>query len=237
MADIRRNIGIPSGVVFPFAGSTAPYGYLVCDGRAISRTDYADLFMAIGTTYGIGDGATTFNLPDYRGSFLRGQMDVNTVTGSGTASSNNATFTSHGLNRTGFRIRLTSGTLSGLSTSTDYYAIVIDSNTLAFASSLANAIAGTKITISGANSAVLTQYEDPDYSGRVQKRQQDAFQGHRHATPNFGTSASNSFTGASYGSGSNYSTYDPIADGTNGSPRTAVETRPVNVSVNHIIKI
>jgi len=72
MVDIRRNIGIPSGVVFPFAGTTAPYGYLICDGRAVSRTDYADLFLMIGTTYGIGDGSTTFNLPDYRGRFLRG---------------------------------------------------------------------------------------------------------------------------------------------------------------------
>jgi microcystin-dependent protein len=72
MADLRRNIGIPSGVVFPFAGTTAPYGYLICDGRAISRSDYADLFMMIGTSHGIGNGSTTFNLPDYRGRFLRG---------------------------------------------------------------------------------------------------------------------------------------------------------------------
>ena len=72
MVDIRRNIGIPSGVVFPFAGTTAPYGYLICDGRAVSRTDYADLFLMIGTSHGIGDGSTTFNLPDYRGRFLRG---------------------------------------------------------------------------------------------------------------------------------------------------------------------
>jgi microcystin-dependent protein len=72
MADKRRNLGIPSGVVFPFAGSTAPYGYLVCDGSAISRSDYPSLFAALGTSHGQGDGSTTFNLPDYRGRFMRG---------------------------------------------------------------------------------------------------------------------------------------------------------------------
>ena len=72
MADLRRNLGIPSGVVFQFAGTTAPYGYLICDGSAISRADYPDLFLAIGTAHGSGNGSTTFNLPDYRGRFIRG---------------------------------------------------------------------------------------------------------------------------------------------------------------------
>lgn len=49
-----------------------PTGYLLCDGSAISRTSYADLFTALGTLYGAGDGSTTFNLPDFRGCFLRG---------------------------------------------------------------------------------------------------------------------------------------------------------------------
>ena len=52
--------------------STAPTSYLYCNGAAISRTTYADLFASIGTTYGVGDGSTTFNLPDFRGRFLRG---------------------------------------------------------------------------------------------------------------------------------------------------------------------
>jgi microcystin-dependent protein len=51
----------------PFFGSTAPAGWLICDGTAVSRTTYAGLFGAIGTTYGTGDGTTTFNLPDLRG--------------------------------------------------------------------------------------------------------------------------------------------------------------------------
>lgn len=56
-----------AGFISAFAGSTAPAGWLVCDGSAISRTDYADLFAAISTTYGTGDGSTTFNLPDLSG--------------------------------------------------------------------------------------------------------------------------------------------------------------------------
>jgi len=65
----------PSGEVSYFAMSTAPTGWLKCNGAAISRTTYADLFVAIGTTFGSGDGSTTFNLPDLRGEFLRGYDD------------------------------------------------------------------------------------------------------------------------------------------------------------------
>lgn len=63
---------IPIGAVMPFAGSSAPTGFLMCDGSAVSRTTYSALFAAIGTAHGTGDGSTTFNLPDYRGRFLRG---------------------------------------------------------------------------------------------------------------------------------------------------------------------
>lgn len=54
------------------ARTSAPPGWLPCDGRALSRTVYASLFAAIGITYGAGDGSTTFNVPDDRGEFLRG---------------------------------------------------------------------------------------------------------------------------------------------------------------------
>lgn len=55
---------VPVGTILEFGGSTAPTGFLLCDGSAVSRTTYADLFTAIGTSYGPGDGVTTFNLPD-----------------------------------------------------------------------------------------------------------------------------------------------------------------------------
>lgn len=67
-----------AGVIQMFAGSTPPAGWLLCDGSAVSRTDYATLFAAIGTTWGVGDGSTTFNLPD-----LRGRAPIGAGTGSG----------------------------------------------------------------------------------------------------------------------------------------------------------
>lgn len=66
---------IPSGTVMYFAGQTAPTGWLKANGAAVSRTLYAALFQSIGTTYGAGDGRTTFNLPDLRGEFIRGWDD------------------------------------------------------------------------------------------------------------------------------------------------------------------
>lgn len=68
-------VGLLTGVLFPFAGSTAPSWALLCFGQAVSRTTYAALFLQIGTTYGIGDGTTTFNLPDLRGRVPAG-MDI-----------------------------------------------------------------------------------------------------------------------------------------------------------------
>ncbi|MDP3370367.1 MAG: phage tail protein, partial [Brevundimonas sp.] len=63
------------GVIEMFGASAPPVGYLECDGAAVSRATYADLFAAIGTVYGPGDGATTFNVPDLRGEFVRGWDD------------------------------------------------------------------------------------------------------------------------------------------------------------------
>lgn len=63
---------MPPGVVSMHAANTAPTGWLECDGAAVSRTTYAALFAVIGTTWGTGDGSTTFNVPDLRGEFVRG---------------------------------------------------------------------------------------------------------------------------------------------------------------------
>lgn len=57
---------IPVGMIMDYAGVSSPAGFLDCDGSAISRTTYASLFSAIGTTWGVGDGSTTFNIPDFR---------------------------------------------------------------------------------------------------------------------------------------------------------------------------
>lgn len=63
---------IPTGAVFPFAGITAPEGFLLCNGQEVSRITYSKLYAVLGDIYGRGDGTTTFNLPDYRETVLVG---------------------------------------------------------------------------------------------------------------------------------------------------------------------
>lgn len=58
---------LPIGSIMPYPKATAPENWLICDGSAVSRTDYSELFSAIGTTFGAGDGSTTFNLPNFKG--------------------------------------------------------------------------------------------------------------------------------------------------------------------------
>lgn len=69
---------IPAGTLAMYASSTAPTGWLLADGSAVSRTTYASLFAVIGTAYGIGDGSTTFNLPDLQGRVAVGLNSSNT---------------------------------------------------------------------------------------------------------------------------------------------------------------
>lgn len=79
-----------------FAMNTAPTGYLKANGATVSRTAYAALFAAIGTTFGVGDGSTTFNLPDLRGEFIRGWADGRAVdTGRSLGSAQADEFKSH----------------------------------------------------------------------------------------------------------------------------------------------
>lgn len=86
----------PVGSVIMFAGKTAPLGYLKADGSAVSRATYVELFTAIGTSFGAGDGSTTFNLPDLRGEFLRGWDDGRGVdVGRSFGSNQNDDFKSH----------------------------------------------------------------------------------------------------------------------------------------------
>jgi microcystin-dependent protein len=74
LMDLVGRTVVPAGTIHTFAGTVAnvPAGYLLANGSAISRTTFRHLFNAIGTTYGVGNGTTTFNIPDLRGEFLRG---------------------------------------------------------------------------------------------------------------------------------------------------------------------
>ena len=87
---------VPVGAVNTFAMNVAPTGWLACDGSTVSRTTYSGLFTVVGTTYGSGDGSTTFKVPDLRGEFVRGWDDGRGVdTGRSFASAQADEFKSH----------------------------------------------------------------------------------------------------------------------------------------------
>jgi len=67
----NSNLIVPTGTILPFAGTNVPSGWMLCDGRSLSRSTYAQLFQSIGASYGSSDG-NSFNLPDLRGRFIRG---------------------------------------------------------------------------------------------------------------------------------------------------------------------
>lgn len=154
-----------AGTVLPFALSSAPTGWLKCNGAAVSRAVYSRLFTAIGTAFGAGDGSTTFNLPDLRGEFVRGWDD-----GRG-----------------------------------------IDAGR-AFGSAQLDAMQGH----------------------RHQRNINNTMEGTLHY-PNSGSSgvAPNQWT---YQAGQYQTTGNPAADGVNGEPRTAAETRSRNVALLWCIK-
>lgn len=154
---------LPAGVIVPYGGSSAPSNWLLCNGQAVSRATYATLFAIISTTYGTGDGSTTFNVPDLVGRVPIGSgtgtlaenvgaADVSAANGTFTVVSNTATWI------TGMAVVLTTtGTLpAGLSLATTYYVVRDSATTIKFASSLANAVAGTVINITDIGSGTHT---------------------------------------------------------------------------------
>ncbi len=154
---------IPAGIIFDFTGVVIPDGYLPCDGSAVDRAIYADLFDAIGITWGSGNGTSTFNVPDFRGVVLVGagsgtkvatfvSRSSDTLTVSGVSNISDNEF------QTGQAVFYhTSATvITGLSNDTTYYVIRISNTTFKLATTLANAIAGTAITLSGSGSGTQT---------------------------------------------------------------------------------
>jgi len=144
-----------------YGGSSAPTGWLLCDGSAISRTTYAVLFAVISTSYGAGDGSTTFNVPDLRGRIPVGAGTgtwVKTFTASNSSGSLLLTVPSNQVFYTGTPfVPSTTGTLpTGLSPSTTYYAIYESATTIKVATSLANAETGTAIAWTDAGTGTHT---------------------------------------------------------------------------------
>lgn len=109
---------IPGGVIMPIgtiiqsALDNAPAGFLLCNGVAISRTTYAQLFAAIGTRFGAGDGSTTFNLPDMRSRFARGKPNAGSVGDTGGLDEVSLTIDNLAAHQHTFNLRTTSGGFS-----------------------------------------------------------------------------------------------------------------------------
>ncbi|MBX3242385.1 MAG: tail fiber protein [Chitinophagaceae bacterium] len=168
---------IPAGVIQSFAGSTAPTGYLMCNGQAVSRTTYAGLFAAIGTTYGTGDGSTTFNLPDLRGRTAIGAgagtgLSSRTLAATGGAethtltvdqlpahnhggSTNTTGAHAHGITDPGHSHSLTS-MASGGGNYIDHDVAGSASNPLSYPSSIGTSTTGISINSNGAHSHTIS---------------------------------------------------------------------------------
>ena len=85
---MKQTETIPTGFIMPYAGATAPTGWLIADGSALSRITYADLYNVIGTTYGVGNGSTTFNIPDLRTKVPAGKSASGTFSTLGASGGN-----------------------------------------------------------------------------------------------------------------------------------------------------
>jgi len=162
-AKLAAGAALPAGAVMPFAMATAPTGWFSCDGTLLSRTTYALLFAAIGTTFGVGDGSTTFAIPDLRGRFVRSTGTDGTATALAIGvkqDSANLTHThgasdpghNHGLNDPGH-----SHTYNGTTSATTggANASIASRNDSAFSRSVA--ASGTGITLNGAYTGISIQ--------------------------------------------------------------------------------
>ena len=108
---VNNNTQINPGTIEIYSGTTIPNGYLLCNGQAVSRTTYANLFKTIGTTYGTGNGSTTFNLPNINGRTIIGE-DTTHALGT-TGGTENTTLTSANLPSHTHSIPSLSGTATG----------------------------------------------------------------------------------------------------------------------------
>ena len=220
----------PSGTISAYLGTTAPSGWLLCDGSQVSRTTYSTLFALIGTRYGAGNGSTTFTLPDFRDRFLRGATSTGSLSGS-TAGADAHVHT--GPSHTHTVSAHTHG--SGSHThSTPAHTHGIGSHSHSFS--------GSGTGTSGAPSATATQSLENEVPGTSITYPTST---HTHSTTITisGTTGSASGTTDSGGSGTTGSasgTTDSGGSGTTGSDGTgntsSTSNVPVHFGVNYIVK-
>lgn len=206
----------PAGTIAWFGAATPPEGYLACNGAAVSRTTYAALFAAIGTTFGAGNGTTTFNLPDLRGEFIRGfdggrGIDTDTLVLTATRTNASATITG---------IQDTSGLTVGMA---------VSGTGIPVGATIATIVSATSITISANATASGTSSLTFSRTRTFGSAQADMFKRHFHIMKkdNLNAGASGGF----------FALNDSGADGSeNTEPQGGSETRPRNIALLPVIK-
>lgn len=152
---------VPTGVVFPYSASTTPTGFLPCDGAPVSRAVNAVLFGVIGTTYGSGNGSTTFNVPDLRGRSIIGKgtgtkvATISSITGNVITVTGLSNITNNEY-QTAQSVVFTATVPGNLSNGATYFIIKVSNTTFSVASSGTNARAGTAITLAGTETGFFT---------------------------------------------------------------------------------
>ncbi len=259
---------MPVGSIIAYSADTAPSGWLLCDGKSYLRAgaDYVDLFAVIGTKYGF-NGASYFNVPDFRGYFLRGKVkvaDINFAPGDVNTTDDQIDLTAHEFNRDGFPVRFTTtDTLPApLAINTTYYTIQITASNIQVAASRADAIARTEINLTsqGAGTHTIKAWQKDDGAARVASSgggdtgedlgsyQGDALQGHHHKVQNdtsvnagFGNYLNAGAASSLRNDGSwgvdNLNARDIWDNPSYPGVEETFETRPKNVNVNYIIKL
>lgn len=236
-------INAQTGMIVMYGSATPPTGFLLCNGQAVSRTTYADLFAVTSTSYGVGDGSTTFNVPDLRSSFPVGygqktkaftfnDAAVNTGTDVITVTSNKYLYDGKAV------VLSTNGTLpTGLSATT-YYVIYVSDTTIKLATSRANADDGIAVDITAAAGGgthtltlTLTSRAMGDEGGEESHTiQTEELASHAHTAPNYSVGSNSVFAEDSSGApSSGLSTNAAGGD-------TPHNTMPPFVTVNYIIK-
>jgi hypothetical protein len=246
---------VPVGVVLEYSLSTLPAGdqFQWADGGCVVAADFPA--FAVGAAFG-NCPAGQVAKPDRRGRFARGWIPAGFggIQSSGAVSGNAILATGHAF-RTGQRVRMTSGAVTGLSANTDYFAIVdraISADYIAFATTRQNAMNGTKITLSGTSTAVIGQWEDPDNNTRLNYDYPSTqtgiggLQGDAIATHDHLTTITNG--NMPYGTGTTVAGTTGANVLTNGAARTSgvytqasnmslYENRPANIAMGYIVRV
>jgi microcystin-dependent protein len=219
-----------------FANATAPQGWFQCDGSAKSRTNYPELFAAIGTVYGTGDGATTFNLPDLRGQFLRAWSSASSTAAVVTATINNAATPTPAAGTVLTVTAVVSGrivlgqTLSGTGVTAGTRVVAQVSGTTGgvgvYTVDTSQLVATTNITCTV-----------PDSGRAIGSNQIDTFQSHVHAPPAGYQYVTVPFTGdGSIDRSTQTGAGERNADAVNSAATGGTETRPINAALMVCIK-